>query len=105
MLYGRDFEDEFAHIRDIGGEMGEVTIRGKIIEKDSRLLKSGKTIVIFDVTDFTDTITVKLFVREDALEDIDKAVTKGQFIRLKGMTTIDKFDGELTIGSVVGMKK
>jgi len=105
VLYGRDFEDEFSQIRDIGGEMGEVTIRGKIIAKDSRLLKSGKTIVIFDVTDFTDTITVKLFVREDALEDIDKAVTKGQFIKLKGMTTIDKFDGELTIGSVVGLKK
>ncbi len=105
VLYGRDFEDEFSQIRDIAGEMGEVTIRGKIIAKDSRLLKSGKTIVIFDVTDFTDTITVKLFVREDALEDIDKAVNKGQFIKLKGMTTIDKFDGELTIGSVVGLKK
>ena len=105
VLYGRDFEDEFSQIRDIAGEMGEVTIRGKIIAKDSRLLKSGKTIVIFDVTDFTDTITVKLFVREEALEDIDKAVSKGQFIKLKGMTTIDKFDGELTIGSVVGLKK
>ena len=104
VLYGRDFEDEFVHICDIGGEMGEVCIRGKIIAKDSRLLKSGKTILIFDVTDFTDTITIKLFVREDALEDIDKAVAKGQFIKLKGMTTIDKFDGELTIGSVVGMK-
>ncbi|MEG0369611.1 MAG: PolC-type DNA polymerase III, partial [Hungatella sp.] len=33
------------------------------------------------------------------------AVVKGQFIKLKGMTTIDKFDGELTIGSVFGMKR
>jgi len=105
VLYGRDFEDEFIHIKDIGGEMGEVAIRGQVIAKDSRLLKSGKTIVIFDMTDFTDTITVKLFVREDALEDIGKAVEKGRFLKLKGMTTIDKFDGELTIGSVVGMKK
>lgn len=105
VLYGRDFDDEFVNVRDIGGEMGEVTIRGKIINTDSRLLNSGKTIVIFDVTDFTDTITVKLFAREEALEDINKAVVKGNFIKIKGMTTIDKFDGELTIGSVVGMKK
>jgi DNA polymerase-3 subunit alpha (Gram-positive type) len=105
VLYGRDFDDEFMSIKDIGGEMGEVTVRGKIINMDSRLLKSGKTILIFDVTDFTDTITVKLFVREEVLDDINKAVVKGSFIKLKGMTTIDKFDGELTIGSVVGVKK
>ena len=105
VLYGRDFDDEFISIRDIAGEMGEVTIRGQIINTDSRLLKSGKTIVIFDVTDFTDTITVKLFAREEMLEDINKAVVKKNFIKLRGMTTIDKFDGELTIGSVVGIKK
>ena len=105
VLYGRDFDDEFISIRDIAGEMGEVTIRGQIINTDSRLLKSGKTIVIFDVTDFTDTITVKLFAREEMLDDINKAVVKKNFIKLRGMTTIDKFDGELTIGSVVGIKK
>ena len=105
VLYGRDFEEEFITINQISGEMGEVTIRGKIIATDSRLLASGKTIVIFDVTDFTDTITVKLFVREEALDDVNAAVVKGNFLKLKGMTTIDKFDGELTIGSVVGMKK
>ena len=105
VMYGRDFDDEFISIRDIAGEMGEVTIRGQIINTDSRLLKSGKTIVIFDVTDFTDTITVKLFAREEMLEDINKAVVKKNFIKLRGMTTIDKFDGELTIGSVVGIKK
>ena len=105
VLYGRDFEDEFVPINDIEGEMGEVTIRGKIITTDSRLLNSGKTIVIFDITDFTDTITVKLFARDEALEDINKAVAVGKFLKLKGMTTIDKFDGELTIGSVTGMKK
>ena len=105
VLYGRDFEDNFISIKEIGGEMGEVTVRGQIINTDSRLLNSGKTIVIFDLTDFTDTITTKLFVREEALEDINKAVVKGNFIKLKGMTTIDKFDGELTIGSVVGVKK
>ncbi len=105
VLFGRDFDDNFTDIREIGGEMGEVIIRGKIIHTDSRLLNSGKTIVIFDITDFTDTITVKLFAREEMLEDVEKAVVKGTFVKLRGNTTIDKFDGELTIGSVSGIKK
>lgn len=85
--------------------MGEVTVRGKILDKDSRELRSGKTIIIFHITDFTDTITVKVFANEDTLEDLNAAIKPGTFIRLCGMTTIDRFDGELTIGSVRGIKK
>ncbi|HIT64773.1 MAG TPA: PolC-type DNA polymerase III, partial [Candidatus Ventrimonas merdavium] len=105
VLYGRDFEDDFTEIEKIEGEIGEVTIRGKILDKDSRLLRSGKTIIIFHITDFTDTITVKVFANEDTLADLDAAIEKGKFIRLRGMTTIDRFDGELTIGSIRGIKK
>lgn len=105
VLYGRDFEDDFIEIEKIEGEIGEVTLRGKILDKDSRMLRSGKTIFIFHITDFTDTITVKVFASEDALEDLDAAITVGSFIRIKGMTTIDKFDGELTLASIRGIKR
>ena len=70
---------------------------------DSRELRSGKTIMIFDVSDFTDTITVKMFAREEQLDDLKAAVVAGTFIKIKGVTTIDKFDGELTLGSVVAV--
>lgn len=105
VLYGRDFDGESIEIEKIDGEIGEVVIRGKILTVDSRELRSGKTIMIFDVTDFTDTITVKMFAREEQLPDLKAAVVAGTFIRIKGVTTIDKFDGELTLASVVGIKK
>ncbi|MBE5980882.1 MAG: PolC-type DNA polymerase III [Paenibacillaceae bacterium] len=105
VLYGRDFDEETMEIEKIDGEIGEVVVRGKIIMTDSRELRSGKTIIIFDVTDFTDTITVKMFAREEQLDDLKNAVVKGTIIKIKGVTTIDKFDGELTLGSVVGIKK
>ena len=82
VLYGRDFEDNFIEIDKIEGEIGEITIRGKILDRDSRLLRSGKTIFIFDVTDFTDTITVKMFADEASLEDMDKATKAGSFIQI-----------------------
>ena len=106
VLFGRDFDDaEITEIDTINGEMGEVVLRGKIINLDFRELKSGKTIVIFDLTDFTDTMTIKIFAREETLDDIKAAVVKGNFIKIKGVTTIDKFDGELTVGSVSGIRK
>ena len=106
VLFGKDFEDGFTAIDAIEGEMGEVTIRGKILSVEKRELRGGeRSIIIFDVSDFTDTITVKLFARQDMMEDVDKAVVKGTFIKIRGVTTIDRFDHELTLGSIVGIKK
>lgn len=105
VLFGKDFEDDFIEIDKIEGEIGEVTVRGKILKADSRILRSGKTLIIFDISDFTDTITVKLFAGEGMAEELTAATRPGTFIRLRGMTTIDKFDGELTIGSVRGIKR
>ena len=60
---------------------------------------------MFAVTDFTDTIMVKMFTRNDQLPDLLAEIKKGVFLKIKGVTTIDKFDGELTIGSVTGIRK
>lgn len=105
VLFGRDFADDFTELDKLEGEIGEVILRGKILDKETRLLRSGKTIFIFHLTDFTDTITVKMFADENTLEDMENAVKAGSFIRLWGTTTIDRFDGELSIGSVRGIKK
>ena len=57
------------------------------------------------VTDFTDSIVLKIFTRNDQLPELLEGVKKGAFLKIKGVTTIDKFDSELTIGSIVGIKK
>ena len=105
VLYGRDFDEESVEIENIEGEIGEVVIRGKILATDVRELRSGNSLFIFSISDFTDTISVKVFAREESLEDLKTATKAGQFVRLKGVANIDRFDGELTIGSVVGIKK
>ncbi len=105
LVYGRAFDDETIELSQVVGEMGEITFRGKVISFETREIRNEKTIVMYAVTDFTDTIMVKMFVRNDQLADVLAEVKKGAFLKIKGVTTIDKFDGELTIGSVYGIKK
>ncbi|MBR1772097.1 MAG: PolC-type DNA polymerase III [Lachnospiraceae bacterium] len=104
VLYGRDFDEEAMRIEELIGEMGEVVIRGKILNVDKREIKNEKTILIFDLTDFTDTMTVKMFVRNDQVEELSGSVKAGAFIKVKGICMMDKFDHELTIGSIAGIK-
>ena len=105
VVYGRDFEEENIAIKEILGEMGEVVIRGQILSLETREIRNEKTIIMFAITDFTDTIMVKMFSKNEFVPDITAEVKKGAFLKIKGVTTIDKFDGELTIGSITGIKK
>jgi len=106
VIYGRDIEDtEIVPLEKIVGEMGEVTIRCKVMTLETREIRNEKTIVILSVTDFTDSIVVKIFTRTEDCSELLPELKPGAFLKIRGVTTIDKFDSELTIGSIVGIKK
>ena len=105
VIYGRDFEGEPIPLESIVQEMGEVIVRCQVMEVEAREIRNEKTILIFPVTDFTDSITVKMFLRNEQVPEVTEHVKKGAFLKIKGVTSIDRFDSELTIGSISGIKK
>ena len=92
-------------IAGIGDEIGDVVIRGRIQNVDKREIRNERTIFMFTITDFTDTIGVKIFLKNEEVPELAAAVKPGAFVKLKGRTTVDSFDRELTIMSVLGIKK
>ena len=105
VIYGRDFEGDTINLEAITGEMGEVIIRGQVMDVEAREIRNEKTILIFPVTDFTDSIVIKMFLRNEQVPEVTETVKKGAFLKFKGVTTIDRFDSELTVGSISGIKK
>ena len=107
VLYGRDFDDsDIIDLVQLVGEMGEVVIHGQITGWDEREIRGGRTIVTLTVTDYTDTIHVKVFAKDEAdLKALQEKVSKGMFVKIRGLSTQDRFDNELNIGTVVGIKK
>ncbi len=105
VIYGRDFDEEAIPISDIIGEMGEVVIRGQIIQIDRRDIKNERAILSYGITDFTDTMTVKMFFQSEQADEITDDMKLGAFVKIKGMASMDRFDHELAISSVAGVKK
>ena len=70
LIYGRDFEGEPVSLESITGEMGEVIIRGQVLDVEERQIRNEKTILIFPVTDFTDSIVVKMFLKNEQVPDV-----------------------------------
>ena len=105
VIFGKDFEEEPQKIEDVVGEVGEVVLQGKIIKLETREIKNEKTIIMFDFTDYTDTIRAKLFAKNEFAKEIAGGLKEGSFIRIKGVALMDRFDHEISIGSIVGIKK
>ena len=71
VLYGRDFEEEPLEIDKVDAPIGEVVIRGKVVSLETREIRNEKTIVIFSMTDFTDTIVLKLFAKNEDVPELE----------------------------------
>ena len=105
VLFGRDFTEEAVSIADITGEVGVVVIRGKVLEVDSKPLKKiEKTIFSITLTDFTDTMKAKIFVENENAGEFESCLKDSPFLKIKGVAMVDKFDHDLTIGSITGIK-
>ncbi|MCF0122383.1 MAG: PolC-type DNA polymerase III [Lachnospiraceae bacterium] len=105
VLYGKNFEDNSIPIESIEEEIGDVVICGEILSLESREFKNKRGILIFSITDDTDTIVVKIFVQAAQIKEMSDVLKKGTFVKVKGKVMTDIFNHELTIRSVWGIRK
>lgn len=107
VFFGRNVEGEVIPIKEIVDEIGEVVIDGMIRSVEEREIKGEKLIVTFAITDFTDTIICKVFIKKELVEELSffEFVKKGNYIRVKGMASFDTYDKEIRISNIVGMKE
>ncbi|MCH5210775.1 MAG: PolC-type DNA polymerase III [Oscillospiraceae bacterium] len=111
MLYGRPIKDSIVSIRSINDNSGRVTISGKVFFVDERSITSKKTgkefhLVTMDITDNSDSISAKLFIRKN---DDDAPFNKlystlkkgvkggGVYVVARGKAQYDEYAGETII--------
>ncbi len=105
VIYGEDFDDECTKIEDLDETTGLVCIKGKIIRLECRAIRGERTIVSFDVTDFTDTIAAKIFMRDEQLSEVTEYLKVGAFVKIKGEVAMDNYDHELGMSQIKGIQK
>lgn len=96
-LVGKTFElKNVTQIKDIAEFSGFVTVEGDIISKEVKLIKDGKKgIFIFAVTDYTSSITCKLFLDAALAEEAESTVSG--HVAICGRCKADDYSGEVII--------
>ena len=96
-LLGRKIspKEEVTQLKYITTEERSVVVEGKVFDVEVRDLRSGRKLIIFSITDFTDSITAKIFADGDS--ELGSQIKKGGWIKCRGRVQTDKFSQELTV--------
>ncbi|AGB40673.1 DNA polymerase III, alpha chain [Halobacteroides halobius DSM 5150] len=92
---GKKINGEVQPLDEITGEVKNVVVKGQIFSADIRHLQSGSKLIMFDITDHTNSITVKLF--ENKNDNLADKVAKGEWLLVEGNVEFDTYDQELML--------
>ncbi|SHE33195.1 PolC-type DNA polymerase III [Caloramator proteoclasticus] len=96
-IYGKPIKADFAKIVSITETSGIVEIEGEVFKVDIKETKNGKYIMSFYITDYTSSITVKLFPKPEKIDEIKSQISEGSYLKVIGEATYDKFVNEIVL--------
>ena len=84
-------------VESLTAEDGKVSLDGEVIFVEDRELKSGKTLLSFDLYDGTSTMTCKAFLNKENAKKVIKRIKNAKGIKIAGNAQMDNFSNELTV--------
>ena len=99
LILGRNpnIKENLVKVADLSVDSGKIALEGEVIHTDSRELKNGKHLLMFDVYDGSSTITCKAFVEADKAKTVMGRIQGAKGIRLSGTAQFDPFAKELGV--------
>ncbi|MFS0865068.1 PolC-type DNA polymerase III [Fredinandcohnia sp. 179-A 10B2 NHS] len=90
-------DEDFKEICSIQDEERRIAIQGYVFFSETKELRSGRTLLTFKITDYTDSILVKVFSRDKEDVHLLQAIKKGMWLRVRGSIQNDTFVRDLVM--------
>lgn len=97
ILLGKSIKGEPVSLQSIVEEEKSVITAGRVFNLNTRELKSGRTLYTFDITDDTDSISIKVFANEKTPESFGENLKENIWIKVRGPVQTDRYSQELTL--------
>jgi DNA polymerase III subunit alpha, Gram-positive type len=97
VLIGYTIQDPPVPIQQIVEEERRVTVQGQVFSAEIRELKSGRSLLTFHITDYTDSISIKMFSRDKEDLPMMAAIKDGLWLKVRGGVQFDQFAKDLVL--------
>ncbi|MFW5972011.1 MAG: PolC-type DNA polymerase III [Bacillota bacterium] len=96
IIYGKKINGSVTHqLKDINAEFNNIIIEAVIFSVEEINTRKGNTFYVIDVTDNSNSITLKLFPRRD--REVTGNLNEGDWLRVQGYVQNDKYSKELVL--------
>ncbi len=95
LIMGQQIKEQPGQIEEIDDEERSIVLSGCIFDLETRELRSGRTLLIFNITDYSDSIAIKIFLNEN--QQVPEGLSDGNWVKVKGGVKTDNFTQELTV--------
>ncbi|MCH5461257.1 PolC-type DNA polymerase III [Lactobacillus sp. LC28-10] len=92
-------DEEPVQLASIEDEEKSVIVQGYVFNKEIRDLRSGRKLMILEITDYTSSIAVKKFSRDESDEAQFEGLNEGDWIRVRGSIQEDNFMRDLVLNA------
>ncbi len=98
VLYGRNIRELPKNMIDVSPDDGIITVWGDVLKSEERKTRRGdSTIFTFDITDYTTSITCKMFDSNSKIERVIKVLGEAKTVIVNGAYQYDKFSNEYVL--------
>jgi len=99
LIRGREIKDPALSIRDAVKQLNsKVTVWGDVFECESKEIKGDRTVFTFTITDYTGSLLIKVFEKNDKISESGlDTVKKGTSLVINGRIDFDNFAKDITI--------
>lgn len=91
LQHGYDIKEDAVPIQEIKEEEKKITVQGTVFGLDVKELRTGSTLFTFNVTDYTDSISVKMFAKNKEDVKMLSLIANGKWLKLRGRVEYDRF--------------
>jgi len=91
LVVGYDIREAPVPIMNVLEEEKKITVQGTVFGLDVKELRNGSTLFTFNVSDFTDSIAMKMFAKTKEDVKVLSQLANGKWVKARGRVEYDRF--------------
>lgn len=104
LIYGENVNVIVDQVSKLNVNSGTTGIIGEVFDIETKELRNGKILLILAVTDYTSSISCKLFLNDVNKDGVLNEIKKGSYLKIKGDIIYDTYQREISM-TISGIRK
>lgn len=104
LIYGENVNVIVEQISKLNINSGTTGIIGEVFDIETKELRNGKILLILAVTDYTSSISCKIFLNDTNKDNVLSKIKTGSYLKIKGDIIYDTYQREISM-TISGIRK